>query len=92
MADSNANGINGVITFKQEDKNSPLRISGTVNNLPVGPHGFHIHERKQTGNDCGSAGGHWNPENVRTFFTLNRLVCGPWIQRSSNGIFNCSGI
>ena len=70
MADSNADGINGVITFKQEDKNSPLRISGTVNSLPVGPHGFHIHERKQTGNDCGSAGGHWNPENVRIIFWL----------------------
>ena len=66
LANTNANGISGEIFFKQEDANSPLRISGTIRNLPIGgSHGFHIHEKAQTGNDCASAGGHWNPENVR---------------------------
>ena len=65
MANTNANGISGEIFFKQEDAISPLRISGTIKNLPIGSHGFHVHEKAQTGNDCASAGGHWNPENVR---------------------------
>lgn len=58
------NGITGEITFAQEDKDSPIRISGTVRNLPAGGHGFHVHEKKHTGTDCSTAGGHFNPENT----------------------------
>ena len=65
LANTNANGISGEILFTQENANSPLGIHGMVRNLPVGSFGFHVHEKAQTGNDCASAGGHWNPENVR---------------------------
>merc|ERR1712079_748479 len=58
------NGITGEITFTQEEKDSPIRISGTVRNLPAGGHGFHVHEKKHTGTDCSTAGGHFNPENT----------------------------
>jgi len=64
LADSNGNGISGEIIFAQADDNSPLRISGIVRNLPPGAHGFHVHEKKQTGNDCKSSGGHWDPEGT----------------------------
>ena len=65
LAISNSDEISGEIMFNQVDVNSPLRIFGTVRGLPAGLHGFHIHEQAQTGNDCSSAGGHWNPGNVR---------------------------
>merc|ERR1711935_271026 len=65
LANSNPSGISGEISFKQADASSPLRISGTVRNLPVGSHGFHVHAEQQVGNDCASAGGHYNPENTQ---------------------------
>merc|ERR1719219_2700424 len=65
LANSNTDGISGEINFRQADVNSPLRIFGTVRDLPAGLHGFHVHERGQTGNDCSTAGGHFNPGNTQ---------------------------
>ena len=72
MSNSNANGINGRVIFVQKYVNSPVKISGVLRNLPFGLHGFHVHEKRHTGNNCSAAGGHFNPENVRheTFPTL----------------------
>ena len=41
-----------------------MSIQGKVSGLPVGKHGFHIHENKLKGTDCGTAGSHFNPEKV----------------------------
>ena len=65
MSNSNANGIYGRVVFVQQYVNTPVKISGVLRNLPSGLHGFHVHEKRHTGNNCSTAGGHFNPENVR---------------------------
>lgn len=41
-----------------------LRVTGTLQGLPPGSHGFHIHTSGQCeAPDFQSAGGHWNPTN-----------------------------
>jgi len=40
-----------------------LKITGTVTGLSAGAHGFHVHEKGLTSNNCADAGGHFNPEN-----------------------------
>merc|ERR1711962_1000334 len=40
------------------------KIWGTVFDLTVGLHGFHIHEKGQLGNNCKDSGGHFNPSKV----------------------------
>merc|ERR1719348_218875 len=37
---------------------------GKVSKLTPGKHGFHVHEKGDTGNSCVAAGGHFNPKNV----------------------------
>nr|UYX49683.1 SOD [Darna trima granulovirus] len=53
--------VTGVICFDQPTPNTPVRISGYINNLPSGNHGFHIHEFGDVTNGCTSAGEHYNP-------------------------------
>ncbi|KAJ1348880.1 hypothetical protein KIN20_004281 [Parelaphostrongylus tenuis] len=38
-----------------------IQINGTVNGLPPGPHGVHVHEFGDVGNGCLEAGNHYNP-------------------------------
>jgi Cu-Zn family superoxide dismutase len=53
------------VTFRQDDPFSAVKVSGHVENLAPGKHGFHVH---QFGNllssDCTSCGGHFNPTNA----------------------------
>jgi Cu-Zn family superoxide dismutase len=49
-------------TLKLEDTDKGLKISGTIDNVPTGNHGFHIHEFGDCGNDGKAAGGHYNPD------------------------------
>lgn len=69
--------INGIVTFRQVPGGIIICINvtglppyrpGTENTLPIGPHGFHIHENGNCeagdpGNPFTAAGGHWNPTN-----------------------------
>lgn len=51
----------GVVRFTQIGEGS-TQVSGFVAGLiPLGQHGFHVHEHRVTGNDCESAGEHYNP-------------------------------
>jgi len=41
-----------------------VRILGTVTGLTPGKHGFHVHAKGATGDNCKAAGGHFNPDGV----------------------------
>uniref|UniRef100_T1KY55 superoxide dismutase n=1 Tax=Tetranychus urticae TaxID=32264 RepID=T1KY55_TETUR len=57
------NKITGSISFEQEDNNNVI-IRGKILGLPPGAHGMHILEKPLTGNDCSSAGDHYNPQKT----------------------------
>ncbi|XP_046848400.1 superoxide dismutase [Cu-Zn]-like [Xenia sp. Carnegie-2017] len=53
--------IKGTINFLQESPESECMITGSVDGLSEGLHGFHIHQFGDYTNGCTSAGGHFNP-------------------------------
>jgi len=54
--------INGIIHIEELENGSAL-IHGSINNLPDGLHGLHIHHSGNLSNGCASLGGHYNPFN-----------------------------
>lgn len=57
-------GISGKIIFEETDHG--ILIQGNITGLKEGKHGFHIHEKGDISDPkCLSAGGHFNPFNVR---------------------------
>jgi Cu-Zn family superoxide dismutase len=55
--------VRGTIKFTQEAKG--VRVNGTIEGLPPGEHGFHIHEKGDCSSADGmSAGGHFNPHKA----------------------------
>lgn len=51
--------VSGLIKF--EDVKEGLKVSGTIENVSPGEHGFHIHDFGDCGNEGKNAGGHYNP-------------------------------
>lgn len=49
----------GTVTFEQVDHG--VVVTARLQNLPEGPHGFHIHETGACEPDFGAAGGHYDP-------------------------------
>jgi Cu-Zn family superoxide dismutase len=60
-----AGTLTGIITLTQDNSTSTTTITGSVDGLAVGNHGFHVHEYGDvSASDCTSAGGHYNPAGV----------------------------
>ncbi len=58
------NNISGTVTFTKEADG--IKVVADITGLKHGKHGFHIHEYGDcTADDGSSAGGHFNPENVK---------------------------
>lgn len=63
---SNLYATNGALLGQVyfEDSKYGLLIKPQLSRLPVGLHGFHIHEHPDCGNDGMSAGGHFDPNTT----------------------------
>jgi len=53
--------ISGVIHFSQNTPSGPVTVTGRVEGLTPGEHGFHIHQLGDTQAGCKSMKGHFNP-------------------------------
>jgi superoxide dismutase, Cu-Zn family len=51
----------GTVTFEQVEHG--VVVTARLENLPEGPHGFHIHETGACEPDFQAAGGHYNPQD-----------------------------
>lgn len=56
--------VKGTVFFDQKDEQSPVILSGEVEGLKKGKHGFHVHEFGDNTNGCTSAGAHFNPKKM----------------------------
>ena len=48
----------------QDAPQKSVLLTGQIEGLAPGLHGFHIHEKGELGNDCKDAGPHFNPFGV----------------------------
>lgn len=56
-------GVEGTVTFScPEFKSEFTLVKYELTGLTTGKHALHVHEF-EVGADCGSTGGHWNPDN-----------------------------
>ncbi len=63
MNPTEGNTAHGTVTFTEVE--GGIRVVAHFENVPEGPHGFHIHEYGDcSAPDATSAGGHFNPEGV----------------------------
>lgn len=63
--------VTGKLIIVQNDDNS-IDITGKINGLTEGLHGFHVHEKGDLRNGCTSTGPHFNPENVN--YTYKAII------------------
>ncbi|KAL0107900.1 hypothetical protein PUN28_014874 [Cardiocondyla obscurior] len=75
--------VTGDLKIVQSASNGPVTITGKIYGLSEGSHGFHVHEKGDLTMGCTSAGGHFNPDNVRIYIPQLR----PFILRRVHVIF-----
>ncbi|XP_077293197.1 uncharacterized protein LOC143916142 isoform X2 [Arctopsyche grandis] len=57
--------VHGSVNFHQDDKNSPVHVTGTLQGLSPGLYGFHVHQDGDISKaDCMGTGAHFNPKKV----------------------------
>uniref|UniRef100_A0A1L8E4Q7 Superoxide dismutase [Cu-Zn] n=1 Tax=Nyssomyia neivai TaxID=330878 RepID=A0A1L8E4Q7_9DIPT len=61
---SQSDRVHGNITFSQPSCTEPTFVEISIDGVPPGPHGFHIHERGDLSGGCGSTGSHFNPDKL----------------------------
>ncbi|KAJ2952528.1 hypothetical protein O0L34_g6846 [Tuta absoluta] len=61
-ASSTGPNVTGHVTFT-ELPNGSIHVQGILQGLSPGQYGFHIHEKGDITQGCGSTGGHFNPEH-----------------------------
>ncbi|CEO98172.1 Superoxide dismutase [Cu-Zn] [Plasmodiophora brassicae] len=54
-------GVHGLVTLSQGSDGDPVKVTGKIEGLTPGQHGFHVHEHGDTTQGCASTGGHYNP-------------------------------
>jgi hypothetical protein len=64
--------VRGLVTLHQNHPGAPVLVSGSVEGLIPGLHGFHMHRDGNTADGCKAAGPHFNPANVSLH--LERIV------------------
>ncbi|XP_076079144.1 superoxide dismutase [Cu-Zn]-like isoform X2 [Mytilus galloprovincialis] len=57
------NNVNGQLNLYQKYGSQEVLITGKINELSPGLHGFHVHTKGDVKQNCTSAGGHFNPFN-----------------------------
>lgn len=56
--------VHGNVTMTQKSCTDHLQVEVSIVGLTPGYHGFHVHEKGDLSGGCGTAGGHYNPDNV----------------------------
>ena len=74
LVEANDSGTTGKLYLYESRNSDQVTIQGYINNLNPGEHGFHVHTNGATDNECGDAGGHFNPTNVSTRYSNYRVV------------------
>ena len=62
--DVTKNNVTGKLLITQGVANGPVTITGTVEGLEPGLHGFHVHEKGDLSGGCATTGKHFNPDKV----------------------------
>uniref|UniRef100_A0A914X8Y9 Superoxide dismutase [Cu-Zn] n=1 Tax=Plectus sambesii TaxID=2011161 RepID=A0A914X8Y9_9BILA len=60
LKEGDAPSLLGVVEFKEEG--DEVKVTGAINGLSAGEHGFHVHQKGDLGDSCKNAAGHFNPE------------------------------